>query len=79
MELISTTLITIFLLKYNYYIHHLISIVIFCILSIIIDLLLKNFLLIEYKYIYVDIIYIADDIIFFCYIKYMMYNLYYQY
>ena len=79
MELISATLITIFLLKYNYYIHHLISIVIFCILSIIIDLLLKNFLLIEYKYIYVDIIYIADDIIFFCYIKYMMYNLYYQY
>lgn len=78
-EIIFTTLITIFLLKYNYYIHHIISIVAFCILGVIIDFLLNNYFSIEYKYLYVDIIYVIEDVIYFCYIKYMMFNLYYHY
>lgn len=78
-ELIATTLITIFFLKYKYYRHHIISLIFFSILSIVIDVILKSFSSIEYKYIYIDVIYIIDDVLYFCYIKYMMYNLYYQY
>ena len=42
-EIIFLTLITFICLKYKYYIHHIISIIIFTILCIIIDLILKNF------------------------------------
>ena len=43
LELILLTLITFILLKYRYYIHHIISLAIFCLLSIFIDLLLDNY------------------------------------
>ena len=43
-EIILLTIITYIFLKYKYYIHNIISLVIFCILSVVIDLVLKNYI-----------------------------------
>ena len=43
LEIIVLTLATFFLLKYKYYIHHFISIALFVILTIIIDVIVKNY------------------------------------
>ena len=56
-EIIFITLITYFILKYKYYIHHIISIIIFVILCIIIDIILKNYIYTDtyihiYRYLY---------------------------
>ena len=42
-EIILITLITFLFLKYKYFIHHIISLIIFCIIGVCIDLLLENF------------------------------------
>jgi hypothetical protein len=73
------SLATFILLKYKYYIHHMISMVVFCLLGCLNDFVLGNFTIIGYKYLYVYIIYIINDLLIFCYLKYMMDKLYYHY
>ena len=78
-EIILMTIGTLLLLKYKYYIHHIISMVIYCALGICSDFILGNFLILNYKYIFIYIIYIINEVSIFCYLKYMMDKLYYQY
>ena len=82
-EIILITLITFLFLKYKYFIHHIISLIIFCIIGVCIDLLLENFkqnpLGKDYKEIIFFIVIILLEIINYCYQKYMMDKLYYSY
>ena len=82
-EIIIIIIITMIFLKNKYYIHHIISLVIFCGLCVGIDFLLDSFkvelgdeapLIIIF-----NIIVIIFEIIQYCYMKYMMNNLYYHY
>ena len=78
-EIFLMSLATFILLKYKYHIHHMISMVAFCFLGILNDIVLGNYSLIGYKYLYAYIIYIINDLLVFCYLKYMMDKLYYHY
>mgnify|MGYP007102019671 CR=1 FL=1 len=78
-EILLVTIGTFFLLKYKYYIHHYISMIIFCILGIICDFILGGYFIMNYKYIYIYLIYLINDVFISCYIKYMMDKLYYHY
>jgi hypothetical protein len=78
-EIFLMSLVTFILLKYKYYIHHMISMAIFCFLGCLNDFVLENFTIIGYKYLYAYIIYIINDLLIFCYLKYMMDKLYYHY
>ena len=78
-EIFLMSLVTFILLKYKYHIHHMISMVGFCFLGILNDIVLGNYSLIGYKYLYAYIIYIINDLLVFCYLKYMMDKLYYHY
>ena len=78
-EIFGMSLATFILLKYKYYIHHMISMVVFCLLGCLNDFVLGNFTIIGYKYLYAYIIYIINDLLIFCYLKYLMDKLYYHY
>jgi len=82
-EIIFITLITMFFLKYNYFIHHIISIIIFCLVGVFIDSLINNWKQeFENKKFYHIIMYFAIilvEIFNYCYQKYMMDTLYYNY
>ena len=78
-EIILMTVGTFLLLKYKYYIHHYISMLIYCFLGIASDFILENYSIMNYKYIYIYTIYILNEVILFCYLKYMMDKLYYHY
>ena len=82
-EIIIITIITFLFLKYKYYIHNIISLIIFCILSAVIDVVLKNyesgFLNLEFKQIIVDVLIVICELVSFCYQTYLMNNLYYNY
>ena len=78
-EMILMTVGTFLLLKYKYYKHHIISMIIFCILGIVSDFILGNFFIMNYSYSYIYIPYIINDVMIFCYLKYMMDKLYYHY
>ena len=56
-----------------------ITMFIYCFLGIGIDLILGNFSIIKYNYVYIYIIFIINEILIYCYLKYMMDKLYYQY
>ena len=74
-EIILVSIIDKFLLKYEYYIHHYISIFAFLICSVSIDLLLDNYSSlsdIQYLEIILNIIYIITRVAYLCYIKYMI-------
>ena len=81
LEIILLTLFTFLFLKYRYYIHHIISLIIFCMFSIIIDLILQNYQkgLIELPLmkIIMDSFSIVLEIINFCYEAYMLNSLYF--
>ena len=77
--LILMSIGTYILLKYKYYIHHIISMIIYLSLSIAIDFILQNFQNSQYDYVYIYIIYIVNEISFFCYLKYLMDKIYYNY
>ena len=80
--IILISLISFFLLKYKYYIHHNISLVSFIIMGIIIDLILNNFQK-EFNrssiIIIINLVEIIFETINFCYQKYMIDVLYYNY
>jgi len=78
-EIILISLATFLILNYKYYIHHMITMIIYCILGISFDLILGSFSLIKYNYVYIYIIFIINEILIYCYLKYMMDKLYYQY
>ena len=82
-EIILLTIITYIFLKYKYYIHNIISLVIFCILSVVIDLVLKNYIegieKLGIKKIIFDVLIIICELICFCYQTYLMNNLFYNY
>ena len=78
-EIILMTIGTFILLNYKYYNHHVISMLIYCALGITSDFILGNYFIIGYNYIYIYIIYIINEVLLFCYLKYMMDKLYYHY
>ena len=78
-EIILMTIGTFLLLKYKYYVHHMISMFLFCILGITNDFILGSYFSIKYNYFFIYIIYIINEVFLFCYLKYMMDKLYYQY
>ena len=78
-KLILVTIGTSCLLKYNYYIHHSITLIINSILGIVSDCIIQNYSQIDFSYVYIYIIYIIVYIVTICYTKYMMDKLYYQY
>ena len=78
-EINLTTLGTFLLLKYKYYIHHMISLIIFFILGITNEFIMKSYFIIKYNYFYVYIYSVVIEVSVFCYLKFMMDKLYYQY
>ena len=76
-EIILMSYATSLILKYKYYIHHYITMFIYCILGIIIDIILGSFTTIGYDYVYCFIIFIINEVLIYCYLKYMMDKLYY--
>ena len=78
-EMLLMTLGTFVLLKYKYYIHHMISMFAYCALGITCDFIYGNFFKISYDYVYIYIIYLINEVMVYCYLKYMMDKLYYHY
>jgi len=78
LEIIVITGGTFLMLNYKYHIHHIISMIVFCALGISIDIIIKSFS-IHFDYIYIYIIFILNEVLVYCYLKYMMDKLYYQY
>ena len=79
LEIIMITCVTFIFLKYKYYIHHMISMLIYCVLGIGIDFILENFTKINYTYVYIFFINFINEVSLLCYLKYMMDKLYYHY
>ena len=77
--IILMTFGTFLLLKYKYYIHHYICMIIYCILGIVTDIIIGSYFSLNYKYIYIYIIYVLDEVLLICYLKYMIDKLYYHY
>ena len=71
-EIIFISLITFFLLKYKYYIHHFISIALFVILSIVIDVILENYQTANKATIIISILYVILESIYYSYLKYLV-------
>ena len=78
-EIIFISIATSLMLKYKYYAHHKISMIIYCLLGISIDFILKDFFILNYKYLPIFIIEVINEILLYCYIKYMLDKLYYDY
>ena len=73
------TLVTFFSLKYKYYIHHIITLIIFCVLGVGMDLILGSYLVMNGRSLIFCMITIIGEVMVYCYMKYMMDKLYYQY
>ena len=70
------------LLKYKYYKHHLVSIIIFIIFGIICDIILSTYEKLDWTFFLIKLIRIFAvtlDAIYYCYQKYMMEVLFYPY
>ena len=85
LEIIYVTIIALFLLKYRYFIHHYLSIILFCLSSVSFDLILKKYSLMfgdsvifGFK-ICLNIGIILVEGIYICYIKYLIDRQYYHY
>ena len=82
-EIIFITLVTFFFLKYRYFIHHIIGLVMFSLSAIMVDILLDGF---EENFNYkttlqkiIEIVVILLEVVNYCYHKYMMERLYHNY
>ena len=64
LEIIIVTLGTSIILKYKYYIHHMITMFLFSVLGFIIDLILGSYNVMNFTYIYIFLIYVIVDIYF---------------
>ena len=82
-EIIILIIITMIFFKIKYYIHHIISLIIFCLFSFGIDFLLDNYNEELFKQTALQIIFniaaLILEIVLFCYETYMMNTLYYHY
>ena len=81
-EMIFLTLISIWILKYKYYIHHIIAIICFVIFGNICDYLLDYYSkMIDYGFTinFVEFLAVIADVVFYSYDKYMMEKLFYPY
>ena len=78
-EVILVTIVTYFLLKYKYYIHHIISIIAIIIISLTIDLILGNFTHINSSIVINSILYIIGDSFLYSYCKHLMEKKYYHF
>ena len=79
LELIFVTIGTFALLKYKYYIHHIICLIIFFFLSCGADFILGYYRFLKFDYLYVYFIFVINDALIYCYLKYMMDKLFYHY
>ena len=77
--IIFITIITHFILKDKYYIHHIISLTVIAILSTTIDLILKNFFHTKIFLVISSIIYVFADSLLFSYYKYFIEFKYYYF
>ena len=78
-EIIFLSIITYYILKYKYYIHHFISITLIVICGICIDLLLDNYSNIGIKMLINSIFYILPDIFLYSSFKYLIEIKYYYF
>ena len=79
LEIVFMTLVTYFLLKYKYYIHHFISIIMLIVLCIINDAILENFTHTSVSTVFSSILYILADSFIYSYFKYLISNRYYHF
>ena len=79
LDIIFITLVTHFFLKYKYYIHHIISLIFIVIISIIIDLVLQNFIYANSTLVIISIVYIVSSSFLYAYFKFLMEKKYYHY
>ena len=70
-------MVTFFILKYKYYIHHFISIVLFVILTVIIDIILGNYINVNNATIIISFLYVLIESINYSYLKYLVEKKYY--
>ena len=80
-EMICLIIISKILLKYKYFIHHVISIAIFILIGIICDIFIDKYEKLRKDGIYnfLDILAIIIDSLYFCYIKYLMEKIFIHY
>ena len=80
LEIITITVISIFLLKYKYFIYHYLSIILFCLSSVGFDLILNNYkkIISNMKILLSFGGFLAEGA-YFCYVKYMIDKHYHQY
>ena len=78
-EILFISIISYFLLKYKYYIHHIITIILSILLSLANGLILDSYSRFEYDYLFIYIIHLFNLMFIYCYFKYMMDELYYHY
>ena len=81
-EMVFLVLISMYLLKYKYYKHHIISMVLFLIFGIISEIILQTYNGIDWKLVVVilmRIIGVGVNATYYCYQKYLMEKLYYPY
>ena len=81
LEMICLIVISRFLLKYKYFIHHVISIATFILIGIISDIIIDKYEKLRKDGIYnfLDIIAIIIDSLYFCYFKFLMEKVFVQY
>ena len=81
LQIILITIIARLLLKYEYFIHHYISIFLFLIFSVVTDFILKNYEILFHKWflvILLNFLIILTKAAYYCYVKYMI-DKHYQY
>ena len=79
LEIIFISLVTYFILRYKYYIHHIISIVLITIIYLAFDLLLDNFEYTGLLPLFNQIIYVLADTLLYSYFKYLIEVKYYYF
>ena len=79
LEIIEVTLVSYFFLNNKYYIHHIISLIMLVIISVIIDLILGNYKHIVASLVITSILYIIADSFLYAYSKYLMEKKYYYF
>ena len=79
LEIILICIITALFLKYKYYLHHIISLACFLIMCLLIDAISQNYQGHRFAIIITKIIYLIVEVIYYCYIKYMMEKKYHHF
>ena len=82
LEIVFITVTAMILLKYRYFIHHYLSVILFLFFSVAIDLIIDSYSTLSNKSfleIFLNILSILAEVIYLCYIKYMIDRLYHRY